>query len=249
MRGLRDMDSASATNLAGMVLSLCPGAQAVLLYGSAARGEATEKSDVDVLVISSEPCRVELGPPYSVVLLTLEEWLGAPETFRAEVLRDALVLYASGLRLRDLVAGEPWLLVRYTAPAPSSRACVSRAVAELEKKGFVERVAPGTVLAPLKAVDKLFEVIEGCGARISSSRTIVYRVTRMYCGRCPYCGARIVEVDYEEAKKRLREHLLVAHRDRVEEVAEKLRREGKGLPGGSLRGLAGYLASLAISEC
>ena len=71
----------------------------------------------------------------------------------------------------------------------------------------------------------------------------------MWCGRCPYCGMEIVEVDYEEAKRRLREHLLTTHMDRLREQAEKLQREGRGLPGGSLRGLAGYLASLLIQEC
>ena len=243
---------ASTASIAGVVVEIlrqCPKARAVLLYGSAARGEASEKSDVDILVISSEPCRAGLGPPYSVLVLSPEEWLKAPERFRAELLRDALVLYASGLRLRDLVAGKPWLLIRYTASAPSSRACASRAVVGLEKKGLVERVARGTVLAPLKVVDKLVEVLEACGAKVVSSRTIVYRLTRMYCGRCPYCGTRVVEADYGEAKKRLREHLLAVHRDRLEEQAEKLKKEGKGLPGGGLRGLAGFIASLVIAEC
>lgn len=59
----------------------------------------------------------------------------------------------------------------------------------------------------------------------------------------------MVEAGYEEAKKRLREHLLVVHRDRLEEQAERLKKEGKGLPGGGLRGLAGYIASMSVDEC
>ena len=243
------MGSASTARIVSNVLRQCPEARATLLYGSAARGEATEKSDVDVLVITAEPCRVELGPPYSVLVVTLEEWLKAPARFRAEVLREAVVLYASRLRIRDLVAGEPWLLLRYTASSPSSRACASRIVAGLEKKGFVERVAPGVVLVPLKAAERLIEALEACGARLAASKIVLHRVATMYCGRCPYCGLGIVETDYGEARRKLREHILAAHRERLEEQAERLRMEGKGLPGGSLRGLAGYIASTVIHEC
>ncbi len=243
------MGCGSAADMVREVLEQCPGARAVMLYGSAARGEATGKSDVDVLVLASEPCSVELEPPCSVLVLTLEEWLNARPEFRAEVLLDALVLHASGIRLRVLAAGEPWLLVRYTAPSPRARACASKAVARLAKRGLVERVSPGTAMTPLRVASRLLEALQGCGASIASSRIVIYRVARLYCGRCPYCGMEVVEAGYEEAKKRLREHLLTAHMDRLREQAEKLEREGQGIPGGGLKGLAGYIASQAVREC
>ena len=65
-------------------------------------------------------------------------------------------------------------------------------------------------------------------------------------GKCPYCGVEVAGAGYEEVKKALREHILAVHRDVLEQLAEKQRRRGRGLPGRSLRGLAGYLASLAV---
>ena len=113
----------------------------------------------------------------------------------------------------------------------------------------MERVAPGAVLVPLQAAERLIEALEACRARPASSRIVLYRVATMYCGRCPFCGLRIVEADYGEARRKLREHILAAHRERLEEQAERPRKEGKGLPEGSLRGLAGYIASMNIIEC
>jgi len=243
------MACGSSASLVEEVLRQCPAARAVLLYGSAARGEATGKSDVDILVLAAEPCRVELEPPCSVLVLTLGEWLQAREGFVGEVLRDALVLHVSGIRLRELAAAEPWLLLRYTASSPSARACASRAVARLEERGLVERVAPGVVLAPGRLAGRLLEELSRCGARTVSSRTVLYRLRRLYCGRCHYCGHEVVEASYEEAKRALREHLLQAHRDRLVEQAERLQGQGKGLPGGGLRGLAGFIAALLVREC
>ncbi len=243
------MESGSPASVAGEVLQRCPSARAVRLYGSAARGEATGKSDVDLLVLAGERCRVELGPPYSILVLTLEEWLGAGEEFRREVLRDALILYAEGIRLRELTAAEPWLLVSYTARTPAARACASRAVARLEERGLLERVARGVILAPERLAAMLLEALGGCGATAASSRTVLYRPRRIYCGRCPYCGHEVAAATREEAKKLLREHLLQAHRDMVEEEARSLRERGKKLPGGSLRGLAGFTAAYLVKEC
>ncbi len=249
LRGSRGVESGSPASVAGEVLRQCPSARAVLLYGSAARGEATGKSDVDILVLAGERCSVELGPPYSILVLTLEEWLGAREEFRREVLRDALVLYAEGIRLRELTAAEPWLLVSYTAKTPAARACASRAVARLEERGLLEKVARGVILAPDRLAARLLEALEDCGATIASSRTVLYRPRRLYCGRCPYCGHEVVAATREEAKKLLRKHLLHAHMDRLEEQARSLRGQGKKLPGGSLRGLAGFTAAYLVKEC
>ena len=231
------------------VLAQCPEAKVILIYGSAARGEARADSDIDVLVTAEARCRVELGSPYSVVVLTMDEWFRVGEEFRWEVLRDAILAYARGVRLRDLVVGEPWLLVHYTSSNPQARSCASRLTSSLSRRGLLEKVAPGVVLAPQRAARIVLEGLEACGARVAGSRAVLYRVWRGFCGYCPYCGFEVVGGDYEVVKRGLREHLLGDHRDIVVDRAERLRREGKGLPGGSLKGLAGYMASMLVREC
>ena len=71
----------------------------------------------------------------------------------------------------------------------------------------------------------------------------------MYCGRCPYCSLEVRGEGYREAKRRLKEHLLVVHREKLEEQIERLIREGSGVPGGGLEGFAGFIASLVVGEC
>ena len=71
----------------------------------------------------------------------------------------------------------------------------------------------------------------------------------MLCGRCVYCGFEVKGSNYNEVKSRLKEHLLGAHRDMLVNRVEELRKRGSGIPGGSLRGFAGYIASLMIKDC
>jgi predicted nucleotidyltransferase len=88
---------------------------AIILYGSVARGEATEESDVDVMVLSPDPARIkprvsrirtELSCDLDILFLItlvhlsrkmvtglLEE--GSP--FLKEVLTDGVALYDNGI--------------------------------------------------------------------------------------------------------------------------------------------------------
>ena len=243
------MEFASTASLLRKLLEGCPSARAVILYGSAARGKATEKSDVDILVIAEEHCSIEVEPPISALVLTLEEWRRAHETFRAAVLQDGVLLYAKDIKLVDLLGMEPWSLIRYAASKPRQRVGVSRVVDSLENRNVVERFAPGVIMTPRKASTKVIEALLNCGAQIEE-RIILYTVKPMYCAYCPHCGWSTIEPDYEEAKKKLREHLLTVHRDKLQELVENLKRKGRGIPRGSLKGLAGYLAAVGlVHEC
>ena len=80
----------------------------IILFGSYARGEAKEGSDIDILVIQSSdlprykrstPLRLALRglfPSKDIVVYTpeeVEEWKSASTSFIASVLREGRVLY------------------------------------------------------------------------------------------------------------------------------------------------------------
>jgi predicted nucleotidyltransferase len=76
---------------------------AVVLFGSVARGEATEQSDIDLAVIATEswPHRVDLadavtrrlGNTCDVVVFTEEEFARSKEPVVANIVRDGVALY------------------------------------------------------------------------------------------------------------------------------------------------------------
>lgn len=120
--------------------------QAVVLYGSVARGEATRASDIDLLIVTPRPdairarvveieeeidARHQYGTFLTATYMTLEEVrerarLGSPHLLN--VLAEGMVLYDDGsfTRLRQEVpaAGRPDA-GRRTAHAPASPAQVS----------------------------------------------------------------------------------------------------------------------------
>ena len=122
-------------------------------------------------------------------------------------------------------------------------------MSRLEERGLVERIARGTILVPERLAGRLLEAVESCGAAAASSRIVLYKLSHLYCGRCPYCGYEVVAVRREEAKRLLREHLLYMHREQLDEEARRLRERGKKLPGGGIRGLAGFTAAYLVEEC
>ena len=63
LEGSKTMACGSSASIVEEVLKQCPRVRAVLLYGSAARGETTSRSDIDILVLAGERCSVELEPP------------------------------------------------------------------------------------------------------------------------------------------------------------------------------------------
>jgi predicted nucleotidyltransferase len=80
----------------------------IILFGSYARGEASEGSDIDILIIQpsnlprykrSTPIRLALKglfPSKDIVVYTpeeVEEWKSASTSFIASVLREGKVLY------------------------------------------------------------------------------------------------------------------------------------------------------------
>lgn len=80
----------------------------IILFGSYARGDATEESDIDLLVIQhsdlprhkrATPIRLALRglfPSKDIVVYTpeeVEEWKAASTSFIASVLREGRVLY------------------------------------------------------------------------------------------------------------------------------------------------------------
>ena len=219
----------------------------MVLYGSAVRGEAREGSDIDVLVIAEEHCSPGLPAPFTVLVNTVEEWLSAPPSFRAEVLRDGVLLYASGLGVRELTGMRPWALITYGAADERSRQCVKIVVKKILKNTPSERPAPGVLLAPYGAVHQdAIHSIMTCGGRAQAS-IVLYKDTPVWRATCPYCG-HTVAGNEKHVKRELKNHLLALHHPQLRERAEELQRQGKGVPGKTLKGLAGYLAALLITR-
>jgi predicted nucleotidyltransferase len=90
--------------LEGLVRSVVdPSVRAVVLFGSVARGEATERSDIDLAVIApgSWPGRVDLaeavtrrmGNACDVIVFTPEEFARSKEPVVEGIVRDGVALY------------------------------------------------------------------------------------------------------------------------------------------------------------
>jgi predicted nucleotidyltransferase len=75
----------------------------IALYGSLARGEDTEKSDIDILIISRKPIKLnplksekKINKEIVFIIYTLPEWRKKAETdkpFYDRVIMDGIVLY------------------------------------------------------------------------------------------------------------------------------------------------------------
>ena len=243
------MDSGSVDNIVDNVLRVCgeDNVKAIIVYGSAARGEVRATSDIDILVLVDKPCNPVLPPPYSVVVNSIEEWSRVGREFQMEVFRDGLVLYMRNLWFRRLFNGRPWVLIRYSGKDPEIRQCIKNTIAKLVKRMPIEKIAPAVILAPYGIVSNMvLEAILSCRGSIET-HLVLYGEVDVYCATCPYCGYTIA--GYERYVKRdMKKHLLSTHRDRLKEIMENLQAEKKGVPGGNINGVAGWLTSFLIRK-
>ncbi len=221
--------------------------KAVIVYGSCAREEARWSSDVDVLVLVDKPCNLILEPPYSVVVNTVDEWSRVKREFQMEVFRDGLVLYMRNLWFKKLFNGRPWLLIRYSGRELAIRQCIKNTIAKLSRSMPIEKIAPAVILAPYGLVSSMVvEAIFSCNGDVES-RLVVYRDVDVYYTVCPYCGYTIA--GYKRyVKKEMKKHLLAIHRDRLQETIDRLLAEKKGIPGGNINGVAGWLTSYLVKR-
>jgi predicted nucleotidyltransferase len=99
---LREMADPFAT-LRRVVAESASGAQAVLLFGSVARGEATARSDIDLAVIApddwdgrhtlQEAVERAFGNPCDVLVLDEDRYFSHAEPVAAEIRADGIVLH------------------------------------------------------------------------------------------------------------------------------------------------------------
>jgi len=106
-KNLRKIDEDLLEEVVRRILSVTQ-PEKIILFGSYARGEATEESDIDILIIQasdlprykrSTPIRLALRglfPSKDIVIYTpeeVEEWKSASTSFIASVLREGRILY------------------------------------------------------------------------------------------------------------------------------------------------------------
>ena len=104
---LKKIDANLLKDIVDRILSVTQ-PEKIILFGSYARGDATEYSDIDILVIQhsdlprhkrATPIRLALRgffPSKDIVVYTpeeVEEWKSASTSFIASVLREGRVLY------------------------------------------------------------------------------------------------------------------------------------------------------------
>ena len=115
--GIQDLPEGTLDTIVDAVTSEMP-ADAIITFGSYARSEATEESDIDILVLTSLP-RMEMvkaateaglkmwGLPLSRDFLPMntgvfEEYLGWNEGFTSSVVEDGIVIYGDFRQMRKL---------------------------------------------------------------------------------------------------------------------------------------------------
>jgi len=104
---LKRIDANLLKDIVDRILSVTQ-PEKIILFGSYARGDATEESDIDILIIQhsdlprykrATPIRLALRglfPSKDIVVYTpeeVEEWKSASTSFIASVLREGRVLY------------------------------------------------------------------------------------------------------------------------------------------------------------
>ena len=104
---LKKIDANLLKDIVDRILSVTQ-PEKIILFGSYARGDATEESDIDILIIQhsdlprhkrATPIRLALRglfPSKDIVVYTpeeVEEWKSASTSFIASVLREGRVLY------------------------------------------------------------------------------------------------------------------------------------------------------------
>ena len=134
--------------------------------------------------------------------------------------RRPLVLYAERVRLRELVAAEPWLLVSYTAETP---------------------VARGVVLVPGRLAARLLDALGACGTSVASSRTVLYRLRRLYCGHEVVAATREEEAAQGAPPP--------GAQGQAGGAGPEPQGAGQEATRGSLRGLASFTAAYLVKEC
>ena len=168
-----------------------PGVEAVVLFGSYARGDFGRKSDVDVLVLVAGPTapghfareavEVEAAHQLPMRLAPLVARADAPEdlppALRHAVAAEGVVLHGRAAALVGLRPGglRPWEVIRYDAAAAprSARVRLSRRLrGRGDRPGLVRPpvvdLAPGAVLAPPEAAGAIRDALREAGAAFES---------------------------------------------------------------------------------
>ncbi len=154
------------------ILMQCSSVEQIILYGSYARGDAGPKSDVDLLIVASDPrvCEekasrigAEKGLPVLQPVVLSPEELGEPgkRELYINALLEGKMLYQSPMAEPVKTAPpdyKPHLIIKYRAPREHRRKLVGVTVVQkgyrLRAKGLIEkmggiRLGPGVFMIEL----------------------------------------------------------------------------------------------------
>ena len=171
-------------------LSKIPECGAVIIYGSMIRGDASVKSDIDILLVPvSQKDRNLLRKRSSKILSDIESEFKLKNTFSIniykgsedsyflwEAAKDGAVLYSKPeMILNDPEAIKPYALISYTFMGLSDKIkkriqrflFESKTGIEIDKQNRMEYIAPGVILISIDRSKKTIELFDESGIEYS----------------------------------------------------------------------------------